>query len=472
MADQLKRHGRRAPEPVIPGLPPERRVYTCRNLRLGAIAAIGFDMDHTLAVYNTQVFSRVCFDLAVEAMIERHGYPAEIRNVPYLADAVIRGLVVDKKLGNLLKVDRYSYVSRVRHGSRLLQRDERRAAYKRGRIQASNKRYRIFDTLFDLPEGSLYTSLVDLKDAEPGLIKAGYRQLFDDIRDCVDTIHRDGTLKRIIMADPGRFFRRDPALAGTLRRFREAGKKLFLLTNSESDYTGVVMDHLLGGKRGSWEEVFDLVVCFARKPGFFLQKGAGKRVPKGKDKTIPNRRGHCFTGGDAFFLENKLGAFGDAILYFGDHTYGDILRSKKSVAWRTSMIIPELEEEVTELLPLRAEAIELNEIEQELEERVLRRDQLAVAEGDDSEAVGRLDRGIGRLLGRRSALQRKLGGALNPCWGSLFREGRAPSRLGAQTQDFACIYTSRVSNLSAYPADKFFARPAVPLPHERGVVAG
>ena len=75
-------------------------------------------------------------------------------------------------------------------------------------------------------------------------------------------------------------------------------------------------------------------------------------------------------------------------------------------------------------------------------------------------------------LRRRGALQRHLAGTLNQHWGSLFREGRAPSRLGAQTQDFACVYTSRVSNLLAYKTDKFFARPAVPLPHERGVVAG
>ena len=53
-----------------------------------------------------------------------------------------------------------------------------------------------------------------------------------------------------------------------------------------------------------------------------------------------------YSGGDVWGLEKMLGFAGDAILYWGDHTYGDILRSKKSVGWRTAMIIPELENEI------------------------------------------------------------------------------------------------------------------------------
>lgn len=39
-------------------------------------------------------------------------------------------------------------------------------------------------------------------------------------------------------------------------------------------------------------------------------------------------------------------AFGDRILYVGDHMYADILRSKRTVGWRTCLIIPELEHEL------------------------------------------------------------------------------------------------------------------------------
>ncbi|VDQ16519.1 unnamed protein product [Trichobilharzia regenti] len=33
-------------------------------------------------------------------------------------------------------------------------------------------------------------------------------------------------------------------------------------------------------------------------------------------------------------------------MYVGDHVYGDILKSKKTVGWRTYLIIPELANEV------------------------------------------------------------------------------------------------------------------------------
>lgn len=34
------------------------------------------------------------------------------------------------------------------------------------------------------------------------------------------------------------------------------------------------------------------------------------------------------------------------MLYVGDHIYGDILRSKKTLGWRTMLVVPELETEL------------------------------------------------------------------------------------------------------------------------------
>jgi 5'-nucleotidase len=453
-------------------LPPQRRIYTNRNLRMNSIAAIGFDMDHTLAIYHTETFSELCFDLAVTWLVAQKGYPPRIQDLNYDPAAAIRGLIVDKRQGNLLKVDAYGYVSRVRHGGRQQTRDERRRQYKRGRIRIGSERYRVFDTLFDLPEGSLYNGLVALKDQEPALIPRSYRVLFNDIREAVDTIHRDGTLKRQVIAHLDRFFHKDAGLAETLRQFRKAGKKLFLLTNSEVDYTAAVMNHLLGQGSEPWEEIFDLVICSSRKPDFFVQQGGGRSVPRGQIPHLANRRGNCYAGGDAFFLESKIGGFGDAILYFGDHTYGDILRSKMSVGWRTAMIIPELEEEVGALNELRSEVRVLADLEEQLEDLVIERDGLLAQGQTAALRVRQLEAAIADSLGRRSVMQRRLAGAFNPYWGSLFKEGRAASRFGAQVMDFACIYSSRVSNFLNYPVDKFFAKPAERMPHERWAVPG
>lgn len=46
-------------------------------------------------------------------------------------------------------------------------------------------------------------------------------------------------------------------------------------------------------------------------------------------------------------LNKMLGiTSGTDILYIGDHIYGDILRSKKALGWRTMLIVPELEKEL------------------------------------------------------------------------------------------------------------------------------
>jgi HAD superfamily 5'-nucleotidase-like hydrolase len=450
--------------------PPRRRVFTNRNLRMDSIGAIGFDMDHTVAVYNTENFNHLSFEMAIEALIRDKGYPTEIRSLDWEPEAAVRGLVVDKRLGNLLKIDAYNHVTRARHGRRFLDREERRRRYPSGGIRLGSKRYRVFDTLFDLPEGSLYGAMVHLLEKSPGLLDIDFHTLFDDIRQAVDTLHADGSLKARITADLDSYFLKDTNLVPTLAKYREAGKKLFLLTNSEVSYTAAVMDHLVGGEQGSWEDLFDLVVCFARKPGFFLKRGDGEPVEKDSCPRMPNRNGHCYVGGDSFFLEKLIGARGDEILYFGDHTYGDILRSKKSVGWRTAMIVPEVEEEVWALRPLRDDWQALAVLEDRLEDIVMERDRLRALPNGQKDAAARiaeLDKLAGDALGQRARLQRKLRSAFNPHWESLFREGRAASRLGRQIMEFACIYTSRVSNFLNYPTDKFFARPVEVLPHER-----
>ena len=59
-----------------------------------------------------------------------------------------------------------------------------------------------------------------------------YVKLFDDIREHIDTVHRDGTLKALVMADLPRYLVKDPELGAALHKLRSGGKKLFLLTNS------------------------------------------------------------------------------------------------------------------------------------------------------------------------------------------------------------------------------------------------
>ena len=45
-------------------------------------------------------------------------------------------------------------------------------------------------------------------------------------------------------------------------------------------------------------------------------------------------------------MSEIISAKGKDVLYFGDHVYGDILKSKKIKGWRTFLVIPELASEL------------------------------------------------------------------------------------------------------------------------------
>ena len=54
-----------------------------------------------------------------------------------------------------------------------------------------------------------------------------------------------------------------------------------------------------------------------------------------------------YSGGNCEVLSKLIGARGKDVLYVGDHIFGDVVKSKKIRGWRTFLIVPELNEEVT-----------------------------------------------------------------------------------------------------------------------------
>ena len=106
-----------------------------------AARALGFDMDYTLALYHQARLERLSIELTLSKLIEKRGYPEEIRHLNYEPQWAIRGLMVDRKLGNVFKLDRHSHVGRCYHGTRKLTPDERKQFYRAEKINFSDDRY-------------------------------------------------------------------------------------------------------------------------------------------------------------------------------------------------------------------------------------------------------------------------------------------------------------------------------------------
>lgn len=477
---------------------PERKIYTNRNLNMARIDAIGFDMDYTLAPYHQHAMDELSIRMTVTKLIANHGYPEEIRDARVDHAFIIRGLVVDKELGHILKLDSHYLVGRCYHGYRPLDKARINELYGTRPVRLSDPRFALVDTLFSLPEAALVAGIIDHYEQAGRPLPVSYSKLVDDIRASIDEAHADNSLKAEIMADLPAFIVKDPDLGPTLHKLRSSGKKLFLLTNSEWYYTDAVMTFLLDGVLPfyqSWRDYFDMVIASGRKPVFFNEAPPFIELDKTGNELgeiAEYRRGAIYQGGNIRTLEDMLELRGDRILYVGDHMYSDILRSKKSGHWRTALVVQEMEDSIA---VTHDNIKDLRRIE-DMEQAARRLDDAINDQATLKQSLGRLVQLIGRLtgpesrviettlaqvdtelstnsgllqqtLGELESIEAELDAKFNVYWGRVFRERNEPSMFGAQVGHYADIYTSRVSNFLAYSPGQQFRAPRQVMPHER-----
>ena len=455
---------------------------------------VGFDMDYTLAVYNQAELDRLSIEATARKLVQR-GYPESLCTMSYRTHFPIRGLLVDRKLGNVLKTDRYKFVKKAYHGTRELTSEERRQTYQQRPVRPDPRRYHSIDSLFALSEVTVYAAAVDELDRP--FTHVDYAKLFDDVRASIDEAHRDGSIKETIMADIGRYIERDADLAATLHKLRSAGKRLFLLTNSEPQYTDAVMSYLLRGDHNeyrSWKSYFDIIITSAMKPAFFMREAPFEelalpgQLQLGKVREF--HRGRLYLGGSQAEFEKLTGVPSDRVLYVGDHIYGDVLRAKKTSQWRTLMIIQELTDELSAMERLAPDIARVDRLEQRLSilheglrerqgmqksvQKLLEAGELTPERKVELEAARqRLKRSVDRLRmqaksidAEHCALEREIEHAFHPFWGSALKAESEPSSFGEQVERYACLYTDRVTNLLGYTAEHYFRGPRHRMAHE------
>lgn len=196
--------------------------------------------------------------------------------------------------------------------------------------------------------------------------------------------------------------------------------------------------------------------------------------PNGAEEFL--KQGKVFQGGNWQHLHKMLGVTsGDSILYVGDHLYSDVLRSKRTLGWRSLFIMPELEDEIrtfSETLPLRNRIASLRRLREELGLRAeeIRRE----ADAEDPEIQKVLnemeqdDALIGETL---STMLQQWHKAFHPIWGAMFNAGYQDSRFAFYVENYACLYTSRASNLGLNSELKSFRTTMEMLPHDKTLAA-
>eukprot|EP00058_Branchiostoma_floridae_P023526 XP_002609016.1 hypothetical protein BRAFLDRAFT_114849 [Branchiostoma floridae] len=297
-----------------------------------------------------------------------------------------------------------------------------------------------------------------------------YMGIHNDVRAAVDWVHMKGSMKQETVDNMDKYVVKEPKIPMLLHRMREAGAKVFLVTNSDYWYTEKVMTFLFDLPHGPtndapwrpWKSYFDAIIVDARKPLFFGEGTPLRKVDCETGKLAlgsyigqmqPNT---VYCGGNSELLSEIMGAKGKDVLYVGDHIFGDILKSKKSHGWRTFLVVPELAQELhvwTDKQDLfsRLQNFDklLADVYRELDSRSKDIPDISSLQKAIKEVTHEMDMSYGMM-------------------GSLFRSGSRQTYFASQVIRFADLYATSFINLLYYPFSYFFRAPHVLVRHQTG----
>lgn len=455
----------------------QQKIFVNRILNMKKIRFIGLDMDHTLVRYNTKNFETLVYKTIVEKLITTHNYPQDIRKFKFTFDDAIRGLIVDSKNGNILKLSRYSAIRASYHGTHLINYAEQNKFYRSVYIDLKDHNYMAIDTSFSIAFCVLYAQLVDYKDEFPDSQLPSYAEIAQDVLNCVDKSHSDGSLKNHISQHLEDYVLKEPSVIEGLKKFIRHGKKFFILTNSDYQYCKLLLDFTINpymdeGK--TWKDLFEFVITLASKPRFFYDNLKFLSVNP-IDGSMHNTSGIITPGiyqsGCARRFTENLGLSGDEILYIGDHIYGDILRLKKDCNWRTALVVEELGNEIAsqkKALSIEKKIGAAMKIKMQLEQQYVDAHTQSINSHSHhlnenirvrQQEIAEIDSKISNLLKNQDAFY-------NPHWGRVFRAGAEESYFAYQVERYACVYMEKLDDLLNHSPITYFRANRRQLPHD------
>lgn len=205
------------------------RVYVNRTLNMKRIGYIGLDMDHTIIRYHSDKFEELAHKSMINKLIEDYNYPTKIKDLKFDYNLAIRGLVVNKAKGNLLKLSRYSAIRESFHGLSRISYSDQKKMYKSPYIDLNDENYDAVDTTFSISFATLFAQLVELKDTTEVHTLPEYSTIADQLIQVLDTAHTDGTLKDYVRDHLDQFIIKDPEVVAGLETMLSMVKKYLLL---------------------------------------------------------------------------------------------------------------------------------------------------------------------------------------------------------------------------------------------------
>lgn len=274
---------------------------------LSKINVIGFDIDHTLCIYNTEAMIELLYKSFSRYLVEFKNYPKEILiysndsdidetekeinlkfNQLFVQNYSNTEVVLDFNNGNAISVDENKLVIKGYHGTNELSDEKLQEVYGKSKeftefnFESRGPNYQVVLGNFEYHVIPLYLICVHLYDN--GHMKNiervnNYKIIYDDILDAlifnynlydsesntVKSIRETGFFFPEFTSKPEKYIYEYSAKE-MLKYLKSKGIGVFFASNSFYEFADFVMRHIIGE---DYLDYFDLGIYYAKKPGFF-----------------------------------------------------------------------------------------------------------------------------------------------------------------------------------------------------------
>ncbi|XP_015120891.1 5'-nucleotidase domain-containing protein 1 [Diachasma alloeum] len=335
---------------------------------------IGFDLDNTILWYNITNMVVMEYQVMARFLIEQKGYDPEYLDKPLTDEAIDflqKGLILDFDRGNILRTNPDGVIRMVSHGTKFLTTQEIREIYPNQRWEAIDLltkdpmavwngpwslKLRALMDYFDMPFSLIFARAVDGVDSKSNTPVDKYEIWPDIYAAACEMFERTNFRKnrgqyfRELKSNPDRYFRKCSNEIVDWMRDMKKEKTTFLITGSNIDFANFTATHTIGE---DWRSLFDVVVCYAKKPGFFIKDSPFWTLDDHEEKEMISgeelARGGVYSQGNWGELKSFLGRLckkdSPKCLYVGDNLLQDVQIPSTHVGLHTVVVSEELHAE-------------------------------------------------------------------------------------------------------------------------------
>lgn len=331
---------------------------------------IGFDLDNTLLRYNVTNMVHLIYETLANYLITKKGYSSKYLSKPLMdkdLDFMQKGLFLDFERGNILRISADGIIQRACHGTKLLSIERIKEIYPEQRWEATDAfcndmlstwngpismKMRSSLDYFDVASSLIFARLIDSLDEEQGQPLDTYNVWSDMLDGLIEMFDRDhfksnkGHFFPSLKSNPDKYMHKCTARTKAWLKELRKHRNTFLITGSNADFVNFTATYALGE---DWKSLFDITICYAKKPGFFTENRPFIQVTNYEEADVIEskdlKRGEIYGQGNwkglTEFLGHVSGKENPRCIYIGDNLVQDIYVTKAYALCDTVAVIEE-----------------------------------------------------------------------------------------------------------------------------------